>query len=203
MKNIRIFAIVATFLAATTLTACLGGGKSEPTRYYTLAIENINMPSAGDAQNAPRVQIRKFTVEAAYQRNNIVYRESAYDFMFYDLDLWASRPDNLLTQLVTEYVNQSGLFKPAEAKPTIKPDYEIVGNVNAIEEVDEGTNRYVHLALSLTFRKVDDANALWEGRFDEKISMNGSEPHHVAEAASKLLAKYMERALGEIASAIK
>lgn len=200
-KYSRILAILA-LLAAFALTACIGGsGPSEPTRYYTLALEDINMPSAS-GENAPRVQIRKFTVEAAYQRANIVYRESAYDFMFYDLDLWASRPEVMLTQLVTAYVDKSGLFKPAEAKPTVKPDYEILGNVNAIEEVDEGSNRYARLALTLTFRKTE-AETLWEGRFDEKVAMNGSEPRHVAEAASKLLAKYMEDALSNIANVSK
>ena len=89
------FAFLTAALAAMTLTACFGGSTSEPTRYFTLAVENIDMPNAGDASG--RLQVRKFTIDQAYQRNNIVYRESAYDFMFYDLDLWASRPDSWAT----------------------------------------------------------------------------------------------------------
>ena len=70
---------------ALSLTACLGGGSSEPTRYYTIAVENINHPSS-EAFAGKSLQVRKFTIDQAYQRTNIVYRESAYDFMFYDLD---------------------------------------------------------------------------------------------------------------------
>ena len=104
--KVLFVAIVA--LAAMTLTACFGGSTSEPTRYFTLAVENIDMPAAGEANG--RLQVRKFTIDQAYQRNNIVYRESAYDFMFYDLDLWASRPEQMVAQVAAEYIVKSGLF---------------------------------------------------------------------------------------------
>ena len=99
MKKFTFAFLTIAILAAMTLTACFGGSTSEPTRYYTLAVENIDMPTAGDASG--RLQVRKFTIDQAYQRNNIVYRESAYDFMFYDLDLWASRPEQMVAQVAS------------------------------------------------------------------------------------------------------
>ncbi|OWV12676.1 ABC-type transport auxiliary lipoprotein family protein [Fibrobacter sp. UWB5] len=184
---------------ALSLTACLGGGSSEPTRYYTVAVENISMPSAG-AFADKRLQVRKFSIEPAYQRTNIVYRESAYDFMFYDLDLWASRPEHMLAQVASEYITKSGLFKSVETKPTGKPDFEFMGNIIAIEEVDEGSSQYARLAVQLTFRKTESDQAIWEKSFDEKLSMDNREPRTTAETISKLFGKYMEEALNEISS---
>ncbi len=184
---------------ALSLTACLGGGSSEPTRYYTVAVENISMPSAG-AFTDKRLQVRKFSIEPAYQRTNIVYRESAYDFMFYDLDLWASRPEHMLAQVASEYITKSGLFKSVETKPTGKPDFEFMGNIIAIEEVDEGSSQYARLAVQLTFRKTESDQAIWEKSFDEKLSMDNREPRTTAETISKLFGKYMEEALNEISS---
>ena len=184
---------------ALSLTACLGGGSSEPTRYYTVAVENISMPSAG-AFADKRLQVRKFSIEPAYQRTNIVYRESAYDFMFYDLDLWASRPEHMLAQVASEYITKSGLFKSVETKPTGKPDFEFMGNIIAIEEVDEGSSQYARLAVQLTFRKTESDQAIWEKSFDEKLSMDHREPRTTAETISKLFGKYMEEALNEISS---
>ena len=80
----KILTSATILLAALALAACFGGSTSEPTRYYTLAVENISMPESSAKGS---VQVRKFTIDPAYQRANIVYRESAYDFMFYDLDL--------------------------------------------------------------------------------------------------------------------
>ena len=184
---------------ALSLTACLGGGSSEPTRYYTLAVENIQTPTSS-AYTDKRLQVRKFTIEPAYQRTNIVYRESAYDFMFYDLDLWASRPEHMLAQVASEYLNKSNMFKSVETKPTGKPDFEFLGNVVAIEEVDEGSSQYARLAIQLTFRKTESDQAIWEKSFDEKLSMDNREPRTTAETISKLFGKYMEEALNEISS---
>ena len=184
---------------ALSLTACLGGGSSEPTRYYTLAVENIQTPTSS-AYADKRLQVRKFTIEPAYQRTNIVYRESAYDFMFYDLDLWASRPEHMLAQVASEYLNKSNMFKSVETKPTGKPDFEFLGNVVAIEEVDEGSSQYARLAIQLTFRKTESDQAIWEKSFDEKLSMDNREPRTTAETISKLFGKYMEEALNEIST---
>ena len=193
------FAFLTAALAAMTLTACFGGSTSEPTRYFTLAVENIDMPNAGDASG--RLQVRKFTIEPAYQRANIVYRESAYDFMFYDLDLWASRPDHMVTQVVAEYAVKSGLFESVEIKGNSKPAFEISGNISAIEEVDEGSSQYARLAIEISFRKVDSGAPLFEKRYEGKEPMDKREPRFMAEATSKLLAKFMEDALAGISEA--
>ena len=198
----RIFTKILTsatiLLAALTLTACFGGSTSEPSRYYMLAVEDISMPS-GNAKG--KVQVRKFTVDPAYQKANIVYRESAYDFMFYDLDLWASRPDHMITQVVAEYAVKSGLFESVEIKGNSKPAFEISGNISAIEEVDEGSTQSARLAIEISFRKVDSNEALFEKRYEGKEPMDKREPRAMAEATSKLLGKVMEDALANMAGA--
>ena len=195
LKANRLLA-VAALLSAFTLTGCLGGS-TEPSRYYTITAESI---STSGATSEARIHVKKFTIDPAYQRSNIVYRESPYDFMFYDLDLWATRPEQMLTQVTGEYLIKSNLFKSVDLKPMSKPEFEILGNVDAIEEIDEGSSQYAHLAVQLTFRKVGEDAPLWEKRYDERESMGKRDAHSAAEAISKLYAKYMQDALASIAS---
>ena len=195
IRNLTI--LFLTLGLALSLTACLGGGTSEPTKYYTIAVEDIQAPSTSSFKDK-RLQIRKFTIEPAYQRANIVYRESAYDFMFYDLDLWASRPEHMLAQVASEYLDKAAIFKSVETKPTGKPDYELLGNIVAIEEIDEGSSQYARLAIQLTFRKTESDEALWEKTFDEKMSMGNREPRTTAETISKLYGKFIEEALNAL-----
>ncbi|OWV18538.1 ABC-type transport auxiliary lipoprotein component [Fibrobacter sp. UWB16] len=185
---------VAALLSAFTLTGCLGGS-TEPSRYYTVSAESI---SVAGATSDTRVHVKKFTIDPAYQRTNIVYRESPYDFMFYDLDLWATRPEQMLTQVAGEYLIKSNMFKSVDLKPMGKPDFELLGNVDAIEEIDEGSSQEAHLAVQLTFRKVGEDAPLWEKRYDERQSMSKRDAHSAAEALSKLYAKYMQDALENI-----
>lgn len=187
---------VAALLSVFTLTGCLGGS-TEPSRYYTVSAESISI--AGATSDA-RIHVKKFTIDPAYQRTNIVYRESPYDFMFYDLDLWATRPEQMLTQVAGEYLIKSNMFKSVDLKPMGKPDFELLGNVDAIEEIDEGSSQEAHLAVQLTFRKVGEDAPLWEKRYDERQSMNKRDAHSAAEALSKLYAKYMQDALSNIAN---
>ena len=190
------FLAVAALLSAFTLTGCVGGS-SEPSRYYTISAESI---STSGASSDARVHVRKFTIDPAYQRSNIVYRESPYDFMFYNLDLWATRPEQMLTQVTSEYLVKSNIFKSVDLKPMGKPDYELLGNVDAIEEIDEGDSQYAHLAVQLTFRKVGEESPLWEKRYDDRESMSQRDAHSAAEAISKLYAKFMQDALASIAN---
>ena len=183
---------------ALSLTACLGGGSSEPTRYYTIAVENINHPSS-ETFAGKNLLVRKFTIDQAYQRTNIVYRESAYDFMFYDLDLWASRPEHMITRVVSEYVEKSGMFQSVVSGNGVMPEYELSGHINAIEEVDEGSSQAAHLALGFTFKNVKSNTMLWEGKCDKNRSTDSREPRVTAEAISKLLAECMADALQSIA----
>ena len=187
---------VAALLSAFTLTGCLGGS-TEPSRYYTVSAESISVAST---TSDTRVHVKKFTIDPAYQRTNIVYRESPYDFMFYDLDLWATRPEQMLTQVAGEYLIKSNMFKSVDLKPMGKPDFELLGNVDAIEEIDEGSSQEAHLAVQLTFRKVGEDAPLWEKRYDERQSMSKRDAHSAAEALSKLYAKYMQDALSNIAN---
>ena len=186
---------VAALLSVFTLTGCLGGS-TEPSRYYTVSAESISI--AGATSDA-RIHVKKFTIDPAYQRTNIVYRESPYDFMFYDLDLWATRPEQMLTQVAGEYLIKSNMFKSVDLKPMGKPDFELLGNVDAIEEIDEGSSQEAHLAVQLTFRKVGEDAPLWEKRYDERQSMSKRDAHSAAEALSKLYAKFMQDALENIA----
>ena len=195
LKANRLLA-VAALLSAFMLTGCLGGS-TEPSRYYTITAESI---STSGASSDARIHVKKFTIDPAYQRSNIVYRESPYDFMFYDLDLWATRPEQMLTQVTGEYLIKSNLFKSVDLKPMGKPEFELLGNVDAIEEIDEGSSQYAHLAVQLTFRKVGEDAPLWEKRYDERESMSKRDAHSAAEAISKLYAKYMQDALTSIAS---
>ena len=194
MKANRLLAIAA-LLSAFSLTGCLGGS-TEPSRYYTITAESI---STSNVASDTRVHVRKFTIDPAYQRSNIVYRESPYDFMFYDLDLWATRPEQMLTQVASEYLVKSNIFKSVDLKPMGKPDFELLGNVDAIEEIDEGSSQFAHLAVQLTFRKVGEDTPLWKKRYDERASMSKRDAHSAAEAISKLYAKYMQDALENIA----
>ena len=123
--------------------------------------------------------------------------------MFYDLDLWASRPEQMVAQVAAEYLEKSGIFQAVESRASGKPELELLGHIDAIEEIDEGSSQYARLSIKLTLQKPDSDAPLWEKRFDERQSVSSREPRLVAEAISKLLGKYMEEAIAAIPQALQ
>ena len=121
--------------------------------------------------------------------------------MFYDLDLWASRPEQMVAQVTAEYLEKSGIFQAVDTRASGKPELELLGHIDAIEEIDEGSSQYARLSIKLTLQKPDADAPLWEKRFDERQSVSSREPRLVAEAISKLLGKYMEEAVAAISQA--
>ena len=67
--------------------------------------------------------------------------------------------------------------------------------------MDEGSSQYARLAIEISFRKVDSGAPLFEKRYEGKEPMDKREPRFMAEATSKLLAKFVEDALAGISEA--
>lgn len=194
MKFKKLFVVCAIVAVAFALSGCFGSQK--PTRYYTVVL-----PSAGasvDKTYPVRLLVKKATIDPAYRRNNIVYRESPYDFMFYNYSSWATRPEYLIEQAVSLRVEQVGLFQYVENTPTAKPDYELSLHVIAVEEIDGDKGREAHLAMNISFRKAESDGDLWSKRFDSRKSYDGDDMREFATAISQLLENYTNTALQEI-----
>jgi len=184
-------------LSALLATACSSSGVL--TRYYTLAADSNIQAS----KTYPyKVVVKKFTVDPAYNSSNIVYRESPYDFMSYNHDLWATSPDHQIANVFTEDLKQSGLFEKIEQRASEMPDYEMTGHLISIEEVDEGNSRYARVAIEIAFRDVKKDSTLWKRTFDEKEALDGNEVREIAKSASKLVNRYAKASISGIEEAL-
>lgn len=189
----RIFPILCS-ACAMLLLAC--AGSSIQNRYYTLAGETV--PKA--SQSLPyRLVVQKFAVDPAYAQQNIVYRESPYEFMSYGNDFWASSPERQVENLFAESFEKSGLFASVERRASEIPDLELSGNLNALEEIDtDSSNSYARIAVELSLRNGKTGKTIWKRTFDDRQKLEGRAPVEVAKAASALVNRYAETALREI-----
>ncbi len=191
MKKSLILSSLA--LSALLVSACSSTGTL--TRYYTLAADS----SIRASKSYPyKLVVQKFTIDPAYNSSNIIYRESPYDFMSYNHDLWATAPDHQIVNVFTDDLKQSGLFEKVEQHASEMPDYEITGHLLAIEEIDEGSNRFARVAIEISFRDVKKDSTLWKNSFDAKESLNGTEPREIAKSASKLVNRYAQTVISEV-----
>lgn len=183
------------FIAISLLAALTAGSgcSSAPERQYfgisyTLAKE--------DALSKPRfpvtLRIKEPGIVLAYDRPQIVYRYDPYRFKYYNYKFWVAKPQQMLAEIVHRHLKHANLFDEVSLSFQRQvPQYELEGEIAAIEEYDSGDKWYAHLALSFRLVRFEDRQVIWTFGFDETREVFNKEPVYVVRAMSELVDEQM------------
>lgn len=119
-----------------------------------------------------KVQVQTMKIPRTFDRVSIVVRYSAHRLDYYRYNLWAIRPQITISDLITDHISRFGLFKKCQREfLEEKPDYEIIGTIEAIEKFDHEQYTAAHLALKLYLRTYDGYDNLLIHEFDRTEEM--------------------------------
>lgn len=187
------WALALLLLLAAVVEAC----GSVPRRYY-FALTYPMEPIAEAAGRAPlhpfRLRIRPFRITLPYDRPQIVYRKSPFEFNYYAYKLWAAKPQHMLRELVERHVDSARLVQDVSREYGEElPDYELSAEVLAIEELDSGDVWYGHLAMRFELVRFADKIPVWTYFFDRKKKVWDKQPVQVVRMLSTLAEEEMAR----------
>lgn len=166
--------------------------------YFTMAYsllpqDETKTPVAGS------LRIRDLEITPAYDKDKIVYRFSPYQFQYYNYMLWAVKPNKMVSELIVRHMEQVGLFKVVSRDyGETRPEYELSGTLEAIEELDSGDEWFAHLAFSLRLTRYRDEVVIWSRRVDAKKRVYNKAPVYVAKALSQLMEEQMGQVVEEL-----
>lgn len=134
-------------------------------------------------------RLKEFGVEEAYNRNRIVYRQSPFQLRYYVYREWAVKPERMITDLVQKHLLTANLVSNVVRRfdEGHKPDYEINGMIEAIEEYDSDELWFAHLALRITLTRIRDGRLMYSRRFDQRKRVYQQEPEYVVREMSALM----------------
>lgn len=148
---------------------------------------------------AESLRVSDLDITPAYDKDKIVYRFSPYQFQYYNYMLWAVKPNKMVTGLVVRHLEHSGLFKVVSRDyGDTRPEYEISGVLEAIEELDSGNEWFAHIALSLRMTRFRKDAIIWSYRIDKKKRVYNKEPVYVVKALSELMEAGMNEAVKDL-----
>jgi ABC-type uncharacterized transport system auxiliary subunit len=153
--------------------------------YLPVTRENRLRPSA-----YPFVlRLKEFDIEEAYARPQIVYRKSAYELQYYYYQVWAVKPTRMITDLVHKHLLRDNLVSTLIRRYDEggKPDYELSGLIEAIEEYDSDQIWFAHLAMRFTLVRSSDGRVLYNRRFDNRKRVFENNPEHVIREMSQIM----------------
>ena len=163
------------------------------------------LPSTTWARSSPApypctIRVADFGIEQAYNRPEIVYRQSPFQLQYYYYRVWAVKPDRMVTDLVYKHLLLSGLVANVIRRydESTKPDYDLNGDIEAIEEYDSGELWFAHLALSVRLTKLSDGAVIYSRRFDLRKRVYQHTPEYVIREMSSLMEYIMTQAISDL-----
>ncbi|MFP4597370.1 MAG: ABC-type transport auxiliary lipoprotein family protein [Persicimonas sp.] len=187
-----LVAILLLFVGGATI-AC--GSTAPETVHYRLDVQPRSVEDTSTQR--PVMGIEHFTVDAAYDDTQIVYRRSPYRLDYYFYHRWASMPGQLITDTLRRGYQQTGRFHAVTTDQIARTDVVLSGHVAAIEEVDISEEEWIgRIVLELRLRDAATGTLLWSGVVEEEEPLDERSPSGLAQAVSEAVTRIVD-ATGE------
>jgi ABC-type uncharacterized transport system auxiliary subunit len=194
----RWSAIVGATLIAAALIGC---GTVPVKRYYLLNY----LPSPPQERLSPSpypyvLRLKEFDIEAAYARPQIVYRQSPFELQYDYYRAWAVKPTQMVTDLVAKHLVTANLVSSVVRRydEGAAPQFELSGNIEAIEEYDSDKAWFAHVALRLELLRLRDGKVVYSRRFDNRKQLFQNQPEMVIKEMSAVVEYIMNQAVRDM-----
>lgn len=180
--------LAAILLSSLVFYAC--STKSIQPKYYILDYQPVLRDSTlMIAKPFPhKVLVQTMKIPRTFDRVSIVVRYSAHRLDYYRYNLWAIRPQITISDLIADHISRFGIFKKCQREfLEERPDYEIIGYIEAIEKFDHQQYTAAHLALKLYLRTYDGYENLLSHEFDRTEEMPQFQMELFAQKLSDIL----------------
>jgi len=186
------------WLIAALLSVAAACSSVPENHYFTMSY--VLLPQE-DVKTFPvMLHVRQLEIMPAYDQDRLVYRYSPYEFRYYNYMLWAAKPHKMVTNMLIRHLDHSQLFEDVSQEyGDRRPDYELFGTIDAIEELDSGDEWFAHLAFTLRMTRFRGEKVVWSHRVDAKKQVYNKEPVYVVKAISEL----MEAEMGKVVTNLR
>ena len=188
------------FLGALALAAC--GSVRYPTNYVLNFAPPV--PRAAPSNGAlGAVAIRAFRCREYLCEGRIVYRSSPEEIGFYEYHRWATDPREAITQYIEDVLRAQSLFRSVAAQERgSEAAYLLSGNIERLEEVDEG--REVHAVCTISAQLLDSRTRLviWSHTASETVPVERRDMRGVVSSLSAAAQTAADRLIQSMAEEV-
>ncbi|NLW32838.1 MAG: hypothetical protein GXY77_15440 [Fibrobacter sp.] len=200
MKKRIVRPLLFNLMAAVSIII-FGCGKVPVKEYYILNyLPNTDKNKMQQKPYQVTIRLKEFDIEEAYNRPQIVYRQSPFQLRYYIYRVWAVKPTRMITDLVYKHLTSanlvSSIIRRFDEGP--RPDYELSGMIEALEEYDSDELWFAHLAFRLRLVRLNDGKTVYTRHFDHRKRVFQQEPEYVIREMSSLMEYAMAQAINDI-----
>ena len=183
MKKIGVLIVCITVLF--TISSCSLFSSKAPLKHY---YQVYYQPQVGSGQPIKAtLRIKTFNADKAYKKYNLVYRTSLEEMFYYNTHFWASRPDDMITDLVANHFAKQRVFSDIIITMDKKPNYVLSGRILALDEVIEDEKSFARVAIIFELQDYKTAEVVVAHSFDTKLETKGRKPVDVVRAMGEII----------------
>ena len=161
--------LALAFIGVFMLAGC--GSVRYPATYVLNFPAPVARAAASNGTLGPAV-IREFQSPEYLEDGRIVYRSSPEEVGFYEYHRWAMNPRQSVTQYVLEALRAQSLFKSVAAyERGSETAYVLSGNIERLEEVDQGREVRVVCTISAQLLDVRTRSVVWSHSSSETVQV--------------------------------
>ena len=187
---------VACLLLAALLAA--GCGKVPTTHFYTL--EAPSMASTGKTLPYD-VQVARFRAAYRLTQDRLVFMPTPYHVDYYTYHRWAGFPADMVTAAMISSLKHAGIFRSVSDVHTGgKPDYILRGEIENLEEQDNGTTVTARVSLTLDAYDFQTRAVVWTGAADYQKQIAAGSVDDVARELNAGVRQGLEKLTRDLAA---
>ena len=155
--------------AMTTLVLAGCGSARYPTSYLLHLPAPVLQAAPTEAPLGP-VAVREFRCPDYLCEGRIVFRPTPEEVGFYEHHRWAASPRQAITQLMADAVRARSLFRNvAVHERGIEAAYVLTGNIERLEEVDDGRDVRALCTISAQLLDTRTGSVVWNHTASEAV----------------------------------
>ena len=207
-RSCRILVSSLFFLfCVTVISGCVSTGKPQlPTESYMINYPAPVMDKLAVIEDI--VRINRFTVAAAYNNSNMIFRESNYAVDSFNYNRWAVNPADMVGDNLLRDLQASGLFRAVFSRYVVDEGrYILQGGIeDFFLRIDKSSNTAV-ISLEITLKDTKQKEAtkriLFQKKYRQEELLNDSSPRGYCQAMSLAMQKLSGQIITDIYQAIK
>ena len=189
--------LAAAVVATLVLAGC--GSVRYPTSYL------LNLPAPAPQAAPPQaplgpVAVREFRCPDYLCEGRIVYRPTPEEVGFYEYHRWAASPRQAITQSMADALRARSLFKSvAVHERGIEAAYVLTGNIERLEEVDEGRDVRAVCTISAQLLDARTGSVVWNHTASEAVPVQTRNVAGVVVSLSAAARTVIDRLVASVA----
>jgi cholesterol transport system auxiliary component len=195
--------IVLSFM----ITGCAGSGKPQ------YEVENYLLSYAApswdkfDKLNIS-VKFNRFSIAAAYNSDNMIFRNNTYSFDYFNYSRWAVNPSDMIADSLVRDMRDSGLFSAVFSRyETQDGQFIISGSIDEFYLREDRSNKTALIGIIISLQdsreKETGKRMMFQKKYVREEPLQESSPRGYCQAASEAMRVISEQITKDIYTDIK